>query len=132
MDIDQMSIAVAKWAATEPLVRKAYLFGSRVRGTHRPDSDLNVAIELPTPAPGKPPFDTWSCEAKWLRESIALILPVRVGLEWYGGPEHTPTVHAGLLCSSRVVYEAAATAALHARPGRPEPAGEPEDSVQGV
>ena len=132
MDIDQMSIAVAKWAATEPLVRKAYLFGSRVRGTHSPDSDLDVAIELRTPGCGKTALDTWRGEAKWLRESIAPILPVRIDLEWYGGPEQTPTVHAGLLCSSRVVYEAAVTTALHASSRTTDAAGEPEDSVQGA
>ncbi len=77
-------------------------------------------------------FCTWRGEAKWLRESIAPILPLRIDLEWYGGPEQTPTVHAGLLCSSRVVYEAAATAALNASARTADPAGEPEDSVQGA
>ena len=130
MDIDQMSIAVAKWAATEPLVRKAYLFGSRVRGTHSPDSDLGVAIELQALACGKTPSETWTSEAKWLRESIAPILPVHIDLEWYGGPEQTPTVHAGLSCSSRVVYEAAAIAALHVNPRAPKPSGDLEEGAR--
>ena len=45
MDIEDMEAAVARWASTQPLIRKAYLFGSRVRGTHRSDSDLDVAVE---------------------------------------------------------------------------------------
>ena len=46
MNIETMATAVAKWAGTEPLIRKAYLFGSRVRGDHRSDSDLDVAVEI--------------------------------------------------------------------------------------
>lgn len=45
MDIEAMTTAVAKWASTQPLIRKAYLFGSKVRGTHKPDSDLDVAVD---------------------------------------------------------------------------------------
>jgi hypothetical protein len=74
--------------------------------------------------------DTWRGEAKSLRESIAPVLLVRIDPEWYGGPVQTPTVHAGLLCSSRVVYEAAAAA--HASSRTADAAGEPEDSVQGT
>lgn len=36
--------AVTAWAATEPLVRRVYLFGSRARGHHRPDSDIDLAV----------------------------------------------------------------------------------------
>jgi hypothetical protein len=35
---------IAAWAAGEPLIEAAYLFGSRVKGTHRDDSDLDVAV----------------------------------------------------------------------------------------
>ena len=35
---------VATWAATEPLIRRIYLFGSRARGANRPDSDIDLAI----------------------------------------------------------------------------------------
>ncbi len=34
------------WAEGQPLVRRVWLFGSRVRGEYRPDSDLDVAVEL--------------------------------------------------------------------------------------
>lgn len=33
-------------AGRQPLVGRMWLFGSRGRGDHRPDSDLDVAIEL--------------------------------------------------------------------------------------
>jgi predicted nucleotidyltransferase len=42
--LDEIADLVTRWAATEPLIRRAYLFGSRVKGTHRRDSDLDVAV----------------------------------------------------------------------------------------
>jgi predicted nucleotidyltransferase len=38
--------AIRNWAASIPEVSAVYLFGSRVKGTARPDSDLDVAIEF--------------------------------------------------------------------------------------
>ena len=34
------------WASSNSFVRRLWVFGSRVRGWHRPDSDLDVAIEI--------------------------------------------------------------------------------------
>ena len=35
---------VAQWADKTPGLRVVYLFGSRVRGDHRPDSDVDLCI----------------------------------------------------------------------------------------
>jgi hypothetical protein len=36
--------AVCEWAAGEPLIRRAYLFGSRARGSNRPGGDVDIAV----------------------------------------------------------------------------------------
>jgi len=105
MEFDDMAAAVAKWAGTQPLVRKAYLFGSRVRGTHRPDSDLDVAVEIVTLPCDDGPFTTWTCEAQRLKTSIAGVVHVAIDLEWYGDEVETPRIHAALKQSSVVVYD---------------------------
>lgn len=105
MELDHLSELITGWTEAQPLVRKAYVFGSRVKGTHSPNSDLDVAIEL-VPRPGdETVLATWICEARALRESLARVVPVPVDLEWYGGPDETPTIHTALLAGSRVVYE---------------------------
>jgi predicted nucleotidyltransferase len=105
MDIEDMEAAVAKWASAQPLVRKAYLFGSRVRRTYRSDSDLDVAVEI-FPSPGdSEPLATWMRESRHLEASIAGIVPVIIDLEWYGGEDDTPVIHKALERSSLVVYE---------------------------
>jgi predicted nucleotidyltransferase len=104
MNIDEMAAAVAKWASTQPLIRKAYLFGSRVRGTHRGDSDLDVAVEISSMPGDSSPFATWSGESDFLKASIAGILPVIIHLEWYGGEVETPHIYKALNQSSLMVY----------------------------
>jgi predicted nucleotidyltransferase len=44
MTVGQIAETVRLWAAGEPLVRRAYLFGSRARGDHQPDSDVDLAV----------------------------------------------------------------------------------------
>lgn len=106
MDIENMAAAVAKWACTQPLIRKAYLFGSRVRGTNNPDSDLDIAVEVFTQSGDSDAFTTWIGEKERLKASIAGVVPVIVDLDWYGGADETPCIHAGLQAGSRVAYDA--------------------------
>jgi hypothetical protein len=42
--MSDLKAAVTGWAADEPLIRRVYLFGSRAKGTARPDSDVDLAI----------------------------------------------------------------------------------------
>jgi len=104
MNIEEMAQAVSKWASTQPLVRKAYLFGSRVRGSHRSDSDLDVAIEIFALSGDSCSLATWMSESDRLEASIAGIVPVVVDLNWYGGEEETPVIHKGLAHSGLTVY----------------------------
>jgi predicted nucleotidyltransferase len=49
--IDAIERALDEVLAAIPSVQVAYLFGSRARGTSRPDSDLDLAIALPREMP---------------------------------------------------------------------------------
>ena len=104
--IDALCANVARWAASEPLVKKAYLYGSWVKGTQTPLSDLDVAVELWRGSGDPEPLATWILEARRLRESLSTCVCIAVHLEWYGGQKQTPTVHAGLEGGRRIVYEA--------------------------
>jgi predicted nucleotidyltransferase len=108
VSIEALSAMVASWAKSEPIVEKAYLFGSRVRGDARCDSDLDVAIELTPQRGDSAPLATWIAEAARLRASISSHIPLTVEIHWYGGPMDTPSVHAGLAAGSRIAYERSA------------------------
>jgi predicted nucleotidyltransferase len=46
MNIEDLNEIVHKWASGLDFRIKVYLFGSRLKGTHRADSDLDLAIEF--------------------------------------------------------------------------------------
>ena len=37
---------IAAWAELQPGLRRLWIYGSRAQGTHRPDSDLDIAFEI--------------------------------------------------------------------------------------
>jgi predicted nucleotidyltransferase len=103
-DIDDFAKVVGNWAELHPRICAAYIFGSRVKGTHRNDSDLDVAIMLLNPQ-GKPGnFSDWASLANELRNSLEPLLNVKLDLTQYENPIETPIVHNALLAASELVY----------------------------
>jgi predicted nucleotidyltransferase len=103
-DLSELIDVIVKWCVSENVVRKAFVYGSRVAGTHGTDSDIDVAIELNSLPSDSSEFVTWMGEAERLRKSLAPLLPVRLHLEWYGGAVETPYVHKGLASHSILIY----------------------------
>lgn len=106
MELSAIKTNVTRWAASHPIVAKAWIFGSRARNTARSDSDLDVAIEVFGLPGDAEPLATFIFEADELRSSIQALFPFKVDLHWYGGPVETPTIHAGLCQSSVLAYQA--------------------------
>lgn len=44
--VDQLAVIVRDWALKKPEIERIWFFGSRVKGSHKPTSDLDIAIEL--------------------------------------------------------------------------------------
>ena len=55
--IEAMRPDIAAWAEKQPGLRRLWIFGSRAQGTHRPDSDLDVAFEIDRLPDGAPSMD---------------------------------------------------------------------------
>jgi predicted nucleotidyltransferase len=96
------------WAASQPLVGMLYVFGSRTRGTARPDSDLDVAIELDPAAicgcdDSASQLTTWMSNTTSWKEHLSAALGVPADLQQHSGPEHTPRIH-GLLAEAVLLY----------------------------
>ncbi|MCJ2065878.1 nucleotidyltransferase domain-containing protein [Methylobacterium sp. J-088] len=79
--------ALAAWAAGRPKVAEVWLFGSRAKGTARPDSDVDLGLVL---VPGEPGHD-WpegnyqALGDRWQAELIAL-MGRHVSLVAFGRP----------------------------------------------
>lgn len=104
MNIEELKVQVRLWAASEPLVNKAYIFGSRYRGSHHKNSDLDLAIEIIKMPNDSGPYATFSFEKTNLLASIAKRVPYLIDLQWYGGAIETPTIRKGILQSSELVF----------------------------
>jgi predicted nucleotidyltransferase len=94
---------VAVWAESEPLITKAYIFGSRARDDYREDSDLDVAIEIEKLRNDENILATWITHKKGLEESLSKLIPYKLHLELCDR-EKTPTVLSGIEKSNIVVY----------------------------
>jgi predicted nucleotidyltransferase len=44
--IEAMRSELGAWARRQPGLRRLWIYGSRAQGTHRPDSDLDIAFEI--------------------------------------------------------------------------------------
>lgn len=107
MDITDVHHCLSTWAADKPLVDRLWIFGSRARGDHRADSDLDIAIQLDlTAANGMDEsggLATWMFDTDGWEEELAALLPFTIDLEQYRG-DATPTIHQALSRSSQLVY----------------------------
>lgn len=81
-DLKSLAHVIAQWADQRPAIQRVYIFGSRVRGDNRPDSDLDVAIEF---APTLTTEATWD----WTQHSRVVGAELKAAL---GGIE--PALHA--------------------------------------
>jgi predicted nucleotidyltransferase len=72
--------ALAIWAASKHEISELWIFGSRARGDHRNDSDLDAAVILSYAHEGES-LGVWMFEQEnWCRELAALI-PIKIDLQ---------------------------------------------------
>jgi hypothetical protein len=98
--------SIQRWAARHAIIRRVWIFGSRARGTHRPDSDLDLAVEHDASPGDSNSFTTWICEADVWRSEFGPELSAPLDLQSYIAGK-SPTIQAGLDESSLLVYERA-------------------------
>ncbi|WPL12666.1 nucleotidyltransferase domain-containing protein [Thiorhodovibrio litoralis] len=102
---DDVKDRIQNWALAEPLVKKAYVFGSRARDDYKDDSDLDIAVEIQPLLGDENLLATWIFEAEELKARLAAVVPeYKVDLQWFDG-ENTETIKEGIEKSSYVIYE---------------------------
>lgn len=105
----KVRLQLSGWAGRQPLVGRVWLFGSRVRGDHRPDSDLDVAIELDLPADPAgddglhPAAAVWMYDTEGWAEELRALTGLVIDLQHLDG-HHSPTIQAGVAEAGLLVY----------------------------
>lgn len=97
-DLAHDAAVLIRWASQTPEVTRLWLFGSRIRGTHRPGSDLDVAVEYV----GNP-NDVGAQLDKW-REALKGKTRLRHHLETYR-PGVNTRIQGALAACSLLIYE---------------------------
>lgn len=95
---------ICKWAETQPLVKRITAFGSRVAGTERSDSDLDLAFEIYN-LEDEDKFTTWICEKSKLFNSLQKLIEIDLQIELLDEEVSTPNISAAVKKNSLVIYE---------------------------
>jgi predicted nucleotidyltransferase len=99
---------VSHWASGQSKIGQVWFFGSRVRGTHRADSDLDVAIVMNDPSRSKGDrFGEWiALSAEWERQIQALVeVPIDLDV---GDPDiSTEVVAPAIQCEGIKIFDRA-------------------------
>ena len=108
MQMVEVRTLLAAWAAEKTLINRLWLFGSRVRGENRHNSDVDVAIELDMSATKgideSGGVATWAFDSTMWKSELEDLLSLAVDLQRYKTGE-TNVIQAGLDRSSILVYE---------------------------
>lgn len=88
------------WAEEKANIRRFWIYGSRLRGTQRDDSDLDVAIEIDTIESMDERIDFGATRTLWKKELESLTPNWIVQVEMHG----TPKVDQFVACCGMLVY----------------------------
>lgn len=99
---------IAQWAAQHPQIRRVWVYGSRAKGSHRPDSDIDIAVELEPVADSEEALAVWMSHAGAWRWQLQSGISPKVDLEWFDPDGTTRVVKAGLDEAKVLIYERAA------------------------
>ena len=103
-DVAHDVAVISAWAAKNDLVHRVWIFGSRVRGNHQSNSDLDVAVQHGIKSGDTDAITTEIFERQnWIDE----LQPItRLQLDvWSYHPGETPTIEAGIRAGSVLIYE---------------------------
>lgn len=93
------------WAQSAGCIRQIWIFGSRVRGEGRFDSDLDVAVEMDPIGRDEQAQTGWMALAPKWRVELKKALSVPLDLQWVGEVgAHLPRMDEYLARSSLRIY----------------------------
>ena len=99
--------SIARWAVENPEVRRVWVFGSRAKGTHRPDSDIDVAVELEPVGDSEETLTRWIARCDLWGSQLQSRMTPKVDLEWFDPDGSTPSIESRLNEGKVLVYERA-------------------------
>jgi predicted nucleotidyltransferase len=112
MDIDQIIDILSWWAERKEEIEKLCVFGSRVKGNHEPDSDIDILVridetliknEIWNDLSEKKLWHAWFKIAEIYRKELSALLPYKIDINVDLG-DNSPTLKIYIEESSILVY----------------------------
>ena len=97
--------ALVNWASRKPKIRRVMLFGSRVKGTHREESDLDIAVELEPGEDSNATLAVWMDVSEPWKAELESFLPFPIDLQWRDVDGTTTYIDQGLSDACEPIYE---------------------------
>tara|TARA_R110002072_G_C7762336_1_gene518444 strand:- start:98 stop:445 length:348 start_codon:yes stop_codon:yes gene_type:complete len=93
-----------------PVIKRIWVFGSRHKKTHGPDSDLDIAIEVEWVSGEllgvcEDWFALWSAALPKFEKSFISGCPWPMDIQCYADAQSTPKIHEYLQEASNLIYE---------------------------
>lgn len=79
---EQDRAKIVEWAKTHPEISRIYLYGSRARGDHEPDSDIDLGIQM-NATKDEDAYTVWFFWIEDFKASPDLCLEHAIDLQWY-------------------------------------------------
>jgi hypothetical protein len=99
---DQLFVVIPRlraWAITQAPIKRLWIYGSRLRGTQRHDSNLDIAIELYSRPTDEVRGEYFNEALPAWRKDLCLIMPFAPNIQMYAA------VWASVNSSSMLVFE---------------------------
>lgn len=102
-DLERAAAVLRAWAKTTPSVRHVYLYGSRISGESRSESDLDVAIDLDPQPSDRNPMATFSSQARQWGAQLKGRTPFELDIQILDA-NNTPQVRRGVESTGVLIY----------------------------
>ncbi|MGF6971209.1 putative nucleotidyltransferase [Paraburkholderia sp. WC7.3g] len=96
--------ALRSWAETQPHVRRLWVFGSRLKGTHHVVSDLDVAMEIDAVGYDESAAVTWVAHHLEWERTLTPLTGYKVDLNEFDSSNRMSNVVSYISCCAALVY----------------------------
>src|SRR5262249_32512710 len=97
--------AIAGWAAENPYVRRVWALGNRINDAYRPDSALDIAVELEPVGDSEETLTRWLAHAAFLKSQLQSRVHPQVCIAWFDPDGGTPALEARPSEGKVLIYE---------------------------
>jgi predicted nucleotidyltransferase len=96
---------IRQWSSTKGNIRRAWVFGGRIKGTSNQESDIDIALDFDTDPYDSNPDATWLRYRDDWRRELAHLLPIPVDLRHWHPDGINKVINGAVSEHGRLVFD---------------------------